>query len=416
MTLKEGGRGLSGAHHRAQGVLVAAEMALAVILLAGAGLMVRSLAKLWRVDPGFDPRHVLTFRVSIPNSARTTPDAARAVWRQLQTQLSAVPGVRSASLTASAMPMAGDSELPFWLEGQPKPPTQAEMKQVIFYTVQPDYLKVMGIPLRSGRFLSTADDAHSPFVVVIDERFRQLYFGSQDPIGKHVHFDVFNLPAEIVGVAGHVKQWGLDGDATSPMQAQCYMQLSQMPDQVVPLVAGYTGVVLRTAGAPLAQLGSIRYALSRINNQQVIYNTHTMDEIISNSLAARRFAMVLLGIFAALALALSCVGIYGVLSYVGSQRTHEIGLRMALGAGRWTVMRMVLADGAKLALMGIATGLAAAFGLARLMANMLFGVSAHDPLSFAGVAGLLILVALAACSIPAHRATKVDPLLALRHD
>jgi predicted permease len=415
-TLREGGRGLSGARHRAQSVFVVVEVALALVLLAGAGLMIRSLARLWRVDPGFDPHNVLTFRLALTPTASTTPDAARATWRQLQGQLTVVPGVQSASLTVGAMPMAGDSELPFWLEGQPKPPSQAEMKQVITYLVQPDYLKVMGIPLQRGRFLSSADDEHSPIVTVIDERFRQLYFGNQDPLGKRINFDILNITAEIVGVVGHVKQWSLDTDATSSMQAQCYFQMTQTPDQFVPLLAGYTGIMLRTAASPLAQVGSIRNALTQMNSQQVMYNVQTMDGIISGSLAARRFSMILLGIFAALALVMSCVGIYGVISYLAGQRTHEIGIRMALGAERRDVLWMVLGDGAKMALVGVAIGLVAALGLTRLMANMLFGVSAHDPLTFAGVAGLLTLVALAACYIPARRATKVDPMVALRYE
>jgi predicted permease len=415
-TLREGGRGLSGARHRAQSTFVVVEMALAVVLLAGAGLMIRSLTRLWKVDPGFDPHNVLTFRLAVPFSPSTTPDAARATWRQLQGQLTAVPGIQSASLTVAAMPMAGDSEVPFWLEGQPKPPSQAEMKQAIFYIVQPDYLKVMGIPLQRGRFLSSTDNKHSPFVTVIDERFRMLHFGNQDPIGKRINFDILNIAAEIVGVVGHVKQWGLDTDATSSMQAQCYFQMSQIPDQFVPMMAGFTGIILRTAASPLAQVGTIRGALNQTGNQQVMYNVQTMDEIISTSLAARRFSMILLGIFAALALVMSCVGIYGVISYLASQRTHEIGIRMALGAERRDVLWMVLGDGAKMALVGVAIGLVAALGLTRLMANMLFGVTAHDPLTFAGVAGLLTLVALAACYIPARRATKVDPMVALRYE
>jgi predicted permease len=415
-SLKEGGRGSSGTRHSAQRVFVAAEMALAVVLLAGAGLMIRSLAKLWSVDPGFDPHHVVTFRVSLPRAAGSNPDAARAAWRQLQYQVRAVPGVQSASLTISALPMAGDSEFRFWLEGQPKPSSQGEMKQATFYTVQPDYLQAMGIPLLRGRFLSSDDKEHSPLVTVIDGRFAELYFGNQDPIGKHINFDMMNAAAEIVGVVGHVKQWGLDADATSSIQAQCYFQVMQIPDQFVPLLIGYTGVVVRTAGSPLAQVGSIRHALNLINSQQVMYNIRTMDGIVADSLAARRFSMVLLGIFAALAVVMSCVGIYGVVSYLSSQRTHEIGVRMALGAERRDVLRMVLGEGAKMALVGVAIGLVVAFGLTRLMANLLYGVSAHDPLTFAGVAGLLILVALAACYVPARRATKVDPMEALRYE
>ena len=412
-TLRETGRGLSGARHRAQRVFVAVELALAVVLLAGAGLMIRSLGKLWSVDPGFDPHHVLTFNLAFP-STLGSPAAIRAGWRQLQDSLEATPGVEAASLSAGAVPMAGDSELPFWLEGQPKPPSQAEMKTSLFYLVQPDYLKVMRTPLRRGRFLSPQDNEHAPLAVVIDDRFAQLYLQGQDPIGKHVNFDIMNTTAEIVGVVGHVKQWGLDENSTTPVQAQCYLSLMQLPDQFMPLMARGVGVAIRTKSMP--DESTLRRTISHLNSQQVMYNIQSMDAIISASLAAQRFSMVLLGVFAALALVMSCVGIYGVISYLTSQRTHEIGVRMALGAERRDVLRMVLGEGAQMALVGVAIGLVAAFGLTRLMANLLFGVSAHDPLSFAGVAALLILVALVACYIPAHRAAKVDPMGALRYE
>ncbi len=414
-TLKEGGRGLSGARHRTQRVFVAVEMALAVVLLAGAGLMIRSLSKLWSVDPGFDRHNVLTFYLSFP-SAIGSPEGIRATWRQIRDGLDSVPGIQASSLTAGALPLAGDSELPFWPEGQPKPSSQAEMKMALFYLIQPDYLKVMRIPLQRGRFLTPQDNEHSPLVIVIDERFARTYFDNQNPIGKRVNFNVLNTTAEIVGVVGHVKQWGLESDSRASIQAQCYMQLSQLPDKFMSMAATGVGVAVRTTWSPLAQVSSIRRALGQINSQMVMYDTETMDGIISSSLADRRFSMILLGIFAALALVMSCIGIYGVISYLASQRTHEIGIRLALGAAERDVLRMVLVEGAKMALVGVAIGLVAAFGLTCLMTKMLFGVSAHDPLTLAGVAGLLTVVALAACYIPAWRATKVDPLVALRYE
>jgi predicted permease len=414
-TLKEGGRGSSGTRHRAQRVFVVVEMALALVLLAGAGLMIRSLTKLWRVDPGFDAHNILTFDMSFP-SAIKSPEAIRAHWRQIQDSLEAIPGIEAASLSAGSNPLRGDSDLPFWLEGQPKPSSQGDMKSSLFYLVQPDYLKVMKIPLQRGRFLLPQDNEHSALVTVIDDRFAQLYFPGQNPIGKHVNFEILNTAAEIVGVVGHVKQWGLDESPTTLLQAQCYFPIAQLPDQFVPLVASGIGVAVRTNSPPLAQVSALRRTISHLNSEQVMYNTETMDGVISESLAARRFSMILLGIFAALALVMSCVGIYGVISYLAGQRTHEIGIRMALGAERRDVLRMVLGEGAKMALAGVAIGLVAAFGLTRLMAKMLFGVSAHDPLSFAGVAGVLILVGLAACYIPARRATKVDPIVALRYE
>jgi len=227
---------------------------------------------------------------------------------------------------------------------------------------------------------------------------------------------MMNTTAEIVGVVGHVKQWGLDSDSASSYQAQCYLPISQLPDQLVPLAGQRVRIMARTSGPPLAQAGPIRRTLAQINSQLVMYRARTMEDFISDSLAARRFSMILLGIFAALALVMSCVGIYGVISYVVGQRTHEIGIRLALGATRWAVLRIVLGEGSKLVLLGAAIGAVAALGLTRLMVNMLFGVSAHDPLTLAGVAGLLILVALLACYIPARRAMKIDPMVALRYE
>jgi predicted permease len=414
-TLKEGGRGSSGARHRVQRIFVVAELALAVVLLAGTGLMIRSLSKLWSVDPGFDVHNVMTFFLSYP-TVDNSPTAVRAHWRQVHNDINAVPSIEASSLLAGSFPMTSDSELPFWLEGQPKPTSQGEMKSALFYLVQSDYLSIMKTPLKRGRFLATTDNEHSAPVIAIDERFAQLYFPGQDPIGRRVNFDILNVTAQIVGVVGHVKQWGLDEDSTAPVQAQFYFPIEQIPDQFMSLMGKGIGVAVRTRIPPTIARSELRRAMSHTESQLVVYNTQTLEEVISGSLAARRFSMVLLGVFAMLALVLSCVGIYGVISYLASQRVHEIGIRMALGAERRDVLRMVLGEGVTMALLGVAIGLAAALGLTRLMASMLFGVSAHDPLSFAGVAGLLILVALAACYIPARRATNVDPIVALRYE
>ena len=411
-TLKEGGRGSSGIRHGAQSVFVVAELALALVLLAGGGLMIRSLASLWAVDPGFEARNVLTFSVSFPPLG--SPDAIRAAWLRIHDDLSALPGVEAVSITVGAQPMQGDSEVPFWLEGQPKPATQNEMKATLFYLVQPDYLKAMRIPLERGRFLTSQDNQQAPLVTVIDRQFARLYFGGQNPIGRRVNFDILNTTAEVVGVVGHVKQWGLAEDASSPIQAQCYFPISQIPERFLPLIGSRVAVVLRSAGSPLAQVTAVRPALSQINSQMVMYEVETMDGVISGRLAARRFAMMLLGGFAALALVMACIGIYGVISYVAGQRTHEIGVRMALGARPRDVLRMMLREAVRLALLGIAIGLVAALALTRLMTRLLFGISAHDPITLAAVVSVLAIVTLAACYIPARRATRVDPLVALR--
>lgn len=326
-----------------------------------------------------------------------------------------MPGVEAASLTGGSMPMTGDSELPFWLDSEAKPTTEAEMKISLFYVATPDYLKVMKIPLKRGRFLTDSDTENSPFVVVIDEQFAKRYFGNNDPVGRHVNLDILNVGAEIVGVVGHVKQWGMD-ESPKSIQAQFYFSMVQVPDRFLSMIAqGFQGMV-RAEPAMLNNASWIGEAVGKVNNETAIYDITTMTQVIAKSLAEKRFAMALLGVFAALATVLSSVGIYGVISYIAGQRTHEIGVRMALGAERANVLRMMLTQAGKMALIGVAIGLIAAFGLMRLMSSMLFGVSTQDPLTFLAVALLLTLVAMAACYVPARRATRIDPMVALRYE
>jgi len=417
-TLKEGGRGSSGARHRLQGIFVIAETALALILLVGAGLMIRSLVQLWKVNPGFNPHNLLTFSVALPPGMPSAPpEQVRNGMNQLTAALEAIPGVRFASGTIGSSPMMGsDTEIPFWIEGRPKPPSFNQMSAALLYFVQPDYLKVMQTPLLRGRFLTAQDDIHSAPVLVIDEDFARKFFPNENPLGKRVNFTILNVQAEIIGVVGHVKQWGLDENAKSPVLAQAYFPIVQVPDKFLPLLSQGLGVFMRTQGSPETLLPAIRHTISSINNQQVLFGVETMPDIVADSVAPRRFGMILLGVFAALALILSCVGIYGVISYLVGQRTHEIGVRIALGAQRSDVLRLILGEGARMALIGVAIGIAAALGLTRLMASQLFGVTAHDPLTFAGVAIVLMLVAVAACYIPARRAMRVDPIVALRYE
>jgi predicted permease len=415
-TLKEGGRGGSGARHRTQSIFVVVEMAMALVLLVGAGLMIRSLARLWNTDPGFDPHNVVTLNFASAQPLGATPAGTRAAFQRLHDVIAGVPGVQAVSLTVGSSPMQSDTDLPLWLEGEAKPASQSEMKTSLLYATQSDYLQVMKTPLKRGRFLMESDNENAAPVIVIDDQFAKRYFGDKDPIGKHVNFSILNMTAEIVGIVGHVKQWGLDSDATGPIQAQCYMPMSQIPDSILSLLEHGTGAVVRATGAPLALMSSITNAVQGVNSQIVVYGPETMSDVISDSLAQKRFAMVLLGVFAALAVVLSSVGIYGVISYIAGQRTQEIGIRMALGAGRGTVLRMMLSQAGKMAMIGVVIGLVAALGLARLMASMLFGVSTHDPLTFLAVAVLLLAVALAACYVPARRATRIDPMVALRYE
>jgi predicted permease len=414
--LRARGPGASVGHHRAQGVFVVVEIALALVLLVGAGLMIRSVATVLRVDPGFNADHLLVARVSFPVST-TRPDHVVAVWRQMRQKIDAIPGIQAVSLSASSVPMTGDfSTLPFWLDGQTKPSTPAEMNWALSYIVEADYLRMMEIPLRRGRFITPQDDERSPAVIVIDDRFARRHFGERDPIGRRLNLDILNITAEIVGVVGHVRQWGLDENAASPYQEQCYLSIFQLPDHVLPLAARDIAVVLRTIDGPLAQVDPIRRALAQVNSEMVMYREQAMEQVMSDRLATRRFTMIVLGIFAALALLMACVGIYGVISHLVGERRHEIAIRLALGAKRRDVLGMVLRDGANMALAGVVIGLGAALGLARLLTSMLFGISAHDPLTMAGVVGLLTFVALAACYIPALSATRVDPMIALRND
>ena len=414
--LKESGRGMSGARHRLQGVFVAVEVATALVLLVGAGLMVRSLAALWGVNPGFNPSHAITFTLSLPAGPATNSAETRARLRHFDDKMHSIPGVQAVSVTLGSRPMIHNSTEPFWIEGRPKPANLSEMPQAMFYLAESGFQQAMGVILERGRFITPQDDENAPVVVDIDDVFAHTYFPQEDPIGKRLHFAGFGVEAEIVGVVGHVKQWGLDADAKSAIEAQFDYPFMQLPEKLMPLAADAVAVVLRTEGDPTAVMVDVRRAVAEIDSREVVYNVQTMNDVVSNSFAARRLSMILLGAFALLALVLACVGIYGVISYLVGQRTHEIGVRMALGAERSDVLRLVIGHGTRMALIGVAMGIGAALGLTRLMANQLFGVSAHDPLTFAGVAMLLIVVAVAACYIPARRAMRVDPMIALRRE
>ena len=414
--LKEGGRGTSGSRYRLQRSFVAIEVGLALVLLIGAGLMLRSLRALWRVDPGFHPNHAITFNLSIPATSKTTSAETRARLRRLDLLLSAVPGVKAVSVTLGSRPMIHDSSLPFWIEGRAKPANENEMPQAMFYLVESGFAQAMGITLERGRFITPQDNEDAPIVIDIDDAFARTYFAHEDPVGKRVHLQQFDVQAEIAGVVGHIKQWGPGGDRKSAIEAQFFYPFMQLPEKLMPMAADGVAVVLRAAGDPAAVMGQVRRAVQQHDSREVIYGVQTLDSVMAGSLAARTITMMLLGAFAALAVALASMGIYGVISFVVGQRTQEIGIRMALGAQYGDMLSLVLAEGMKMALAGVAAGGAAALGLTRLMANELFGVAPQDPLTFAAVALVLATVALLACFLPARRAAKVDPMVALRYE
>jgi predicted permease len=397
-------------------VFVIVEMAMALVLLVGAGLMIRSLAALWGVNPGFDPRNVLAFDFSWTSDPKITADQLRAKHRESIRQLQAVPGVEAISIMGGSLPMTGDSEVPFWLEGQPKPTNDNDTPFALFYLVTPGYHEAMRIPLERGRLLNERDDEHAPAVALIDATFARKYFPNQDPVGKHLNVGLLDIQPEIVGVVGHVEHWGLGSTGHQSLQAQLYLPVWQVPDRFWPLLANGSEYVARTAGVPLGIVRAIRQAAQKIDGSTVVYAVRPMQEIVANSISRQRFTMLLLSVFSALALVLSAVGIYGVISYLAGQRTHEIGVRIALGASSKDVLRMVLGQGMRITLIGVGIGIAAALGLTRLITKLIYGVGATDPVTFIGVAILLIGVALLACYVPARRAMRIDPIIALRYE
>ncbi|MGC1966205.1 MAG: ABC transporter permease [Candidatus Acidiferrales bacterium] len=419
-TLKEGGRRSSGTRLRTQNILVIAEMALALVLLAGAGLMIRTLVNLVDVNPGFDPQHVLVFGIA-PSAAKVaTATQIRATYRDLTARFEEVPGVAAASPLVGALPLTGDSLVPFWIEGRPKPSSAKEMARAQWYAAAPDYLKVMGIPLQHGRFLGAQDTETTPFVVVIDDGFARAYFPGEDPLGKRVNLGIIDVNgAEIVGVVGHVKHVGLGATGALDQRGQIYFSMMQLPDRVLPLAGRASTFVVRATGPDKSVAEAIRSASQRFDSRQVLYDFQPMSKVVSDSIASQRFTMSLLGVFALLALVLSAVGIFGVISYLAGQRTREIGIRMALGAEKWDVFQMVIGQGLRLALAGLAIGAVAALLLTRLLSSfshLLFGVSASDPITFLIVSVVLTGVALLACYVPARRAMRVDPMVALRYE
>ncbi len=420
-TLNQSGRSLVGSRHRAQAIFVTVEMAMALVLLVGAGLMIRTLVRLWNVNPGFDARGVIFFQVAPSMSlSKQPPDAVRATYRQMEATLHAVPGVENASFDWGAVPMLGDDEEAFWVDGMTRPEHLADAPDALRYAVNPDYLKLMRLPLLRGRYFTDADNEHAPHVIVVDESFAAKFFPGQDPIGKHVYFPPESTDGErtdeIIGVVGHVKQFGLAPDKANNVEAEYYEPFAQLLDRMMPIIGQGVNAFVRTREGvdPESVFPSIRQRLRQHDSEMVVDGLHPMQQLVSDSIARQRFAMVLFAIFAAGALLLASIGIYGVLSYVVGQRTREIGIRMALGAGKGDVKLAVLRDGTAMTLPGIGLGVLLAIGLAQLMSAMLFGVRPTDVVTFISVAVLLFVIALVACYLPARRAAALDPMQALR--
>ncbi|MGH9465861.1 MAG: ADOP family duplicated permease [Terriglobales bacterium] len=414
--VKERG-GASGS--RTQGLLVCGQMALALVLLAGGGLLLRTLSQLWRVNPGFDPDHVMTFYLNLPPAMdQASPARIRAALRNFDATVASVPGVQAVSLSWGAFPMYSEDDQTFWIAGQPRPASQEQMPGMLDYIVGPQYRKAMRIPLLQGRFFTPGDNEHSRLVVVVDQALAQQYFPKGNALGSSLCQGGQDQTTcyEIVGVAGHVLQWGLDAGAGNALRAEVYFPFQQMPDDVMRLVPSSTSVVVRTSGPALEAVNSIQAASRRLSPDEVVEGFATMHGIIQSSLAPRRFAMLLLGSFALLALVLAAIGLYGVMAYAVGRRTRELAVRLALGARRGEVVKMVMAQGLRWAGLGVGLGLVAALALTRLLSGLLYGVSPFDPLSLLAVSCLLAGVALLATYLPARRALRVDPTLALRQE
>jgi predicted permease len=411
-SLKEGTRGAGGGRHRTEGFFVALETCLAVILLAGAALMTQSVWRLLQVNPGFTVSNILTMQLALSPKVMASPVGIRTAFQQLVQRVESLPGVQAAALT-SMLPLAeGDSENDFWIGNGPQPAPE-RITTAMFYVVSPDYPAVMQIPLLRGRFLTERDNLSSTPVALIDDVMARQIFPGVDPIGRQISLTALGT-VQVVGVVGHVKQWGLDSDDTNKIRNQVYFPLLQVPDKFMSSgVAGLT-LTLRSKGEPLSLVPSVRTAVAGPTDDQPVYAVRAMKDVISGSLAERRFMMLVLIAFASVALLLAAVGIYGVMSYAVTRRTNELGVRSALGASHWQIMTLVMRRGMGLASAGLIIGLAASVMLTRLMGSLLYGVGAGDPLTLVVVTVVLGVVAMLACLVPARRATAVDPVIALR--
>ncbi len=409
-SLKEGDRGSSGGRQRLRSVLVVSEVALTLTLLVGAGLLIQSFRRVLQVDPGFQPQGLLTMQVSISN-----PDGNKVAefFDQLQTNVRRLPGVTAVAFS-NGLPLDGANHPVFFIQGRPLPEKGKESGG-IRYTVSDDYFKAMKIDLLKGRTFSSQDTTETPLTVIIDETLAEQHFPNQDPIGQRLSQSrSFSPVYEIIGVVRHVEQYNLEGQVTRT--PQFYLSFNQVAADRLPTMVRRINLLTRTDVDPTSLTSAIRGEISALNRNQAVFNVRTMDQIVSQSVASRRFSMLLLSVFAIVALLLACIGIYGMMSYAVTQRTREIGLRMTLGAQRGNVLRMVIGQGMKLAIVGVLLGLVASIALTRTMKSLLFGISPTDPITFISIAALISIVALLACFFPARRATKVDPMIALRYE
>jgi putative ABC transport system permease protein len=405
-SLKEGRRSTAFGprHYWVRHLFVISEVALALMLLVGSGLMIKSFWRLHQVPLGFDPRRVLTAQIVLPSARYDEPQQQAAFYEQMLQRIKALPGVESVG-AVTTLPLAGSNlTLNFDIEGRP-PAKPGEDLNADYDAVSPDYFRTMGIPLLKGRSFTDRDREGRPGVIIINETMARRFFPGEDPIGRRMKLSFNDFTGEVVGIVGDMKHSSLDEES----EARVYTPYAQMPWL-------FTSLVIRATSDPMSLVGAIRRGVAAVDKNQPLGRVMIMEELVSASTAQPRFRTLLLGLLAVVALLLATVGIYGVMAYAVTQRTHEIGIRMALGAQASDMLKLVIAQGMRLAVTGVGIGLVASFALTRLMASLLFGVSATDPATFVTMALVLTVVALLACLIPARRATKVDPMVALRYE
>ena len=413
-TLKEGGRSATAGGRRSwlRSTLVVTEVALSLVLLIGAGLLIKSFVRILDTEPGFKPQNLLTMQLAL-NAKKDEGGKVLNFFNDLKGRIAALPGVESAAFS-NGIPLGQTTDTSFAIVGRPKPEA-GKQPQTMLYITSPDYLQAMGIRLVKGRFFTAQDTQRSPRVAVIDEAFVRQQFPDQEALGQSIAGDGKDNPdAEIVGIVAHVKHFGLD--AVERIQPQLYLPFNQAPDDMLPFLAPRMNLAIRTTADPLSLTAAVRREVQALDPNQPVYNVSTMERVLDQSLVTQRLSMTLLAFLASLALILAAVGIYGVMSYTVTQRSHEIGIRMAIGAQPRDVFKMVIGRGMLLALLGVGFGLVGAFALTRLMTTMLYGVAPTDPATFVSIGILLTGVALVACYVPGRRATKVDPLVALRYE
>jgi predicted permease len=415
-TLRAASRSLAGGTRRLHGAFVVSEIAIAVVLLVSAGLLGRTMLRLSALDPGVNLHNVVTARTALSPATLTNPDATRAAWQYLMDKVRAVPGVQAVA-TVDTVPMRkGSNTINYSLTPNSLDNYSSDLPVVLPNSVSADYLKVTGIPLRRGRFLTAADRKGTQPVAVIDDVLAQQSFHGQDPIGKPIWIGLGTDPLTIVGVVGHVRQWGLAADDQSNVRAQLYYPFAQVPDRFVRRWSELMSVAVKTNVDPSNILEPLHRAVRGVTGDQVIYDINTFEDLAIASLARQRFLLLLFGVFAMLALLLACIGIYGVLAYLGSQRVPEIGVRMALGATGSRVLWMVLRQSLVMIFAGIAVGSGGGWLATRYLTQSVEGARASEPTTFGPMIALLVTTALIASFIPARRASLVDPVRALRQE